>query len=112
MENRYLLNVMFCALSNCPTKICDSALSALYTVSRRHISDVRTALQAMCEDSSVDHHAFIENGIEGYRKHNRHPMNLYPNHIRERIETHLDMVLRADPAGGSEMGLSCLFARD
>lgn len=109
-ENRYLLNVMFSPLANAPTKVCDSVLSALYTVSTGHTSDVRTALQAMCDDPTIEHRALIEGGVEGYRKHNRHPMNRYPDHIREKVENHLDMVLRADPAGANGLNVCRVYS--
>lgn len=109
-ENRYPLNVMFSPLSNSATKVCHAALSALYTVSKGHISDVRAALEAMCSDPDIDHRDFIEGGVDGYRKHNRHPMNRYPDHIREKVENHLDMVLRADPAGGNGLNICRVYS--
>lgn len=109
-ENRFLLNVMFSPLSMAPTKVCDSALSALYTVSKGHISDVRTALDTMCSNPSIEHRAFIEGGVEGYRKHGMHPMNRYPDHIREKVENHLDMVLRADPAGANGLNVCRVYS--
>lgn len=101
---------MFCPLSNSPTKVCDSALSALYTVSEGHISDVRTALESMCADPAIDHRAFIEGGVDGYRAQRIHPMNRYPDHIREKVENHLDMVLCADPAGRSGLNVCRVYS--
>lgn len=89
---------------NAPLKICDKALSALYTVSVEVIAEVRMFLEKMCKDPSldddddrIDRRATLHNGLPGYRKHQKHPMNRYPDAVRRKIEMHLDMILRADP---------------
>lgn len=109
-ENRFLLNALSSPFSNSPVQTCGTALSALYTVSKLHIADIRLTLQQMCADPSVDHRSFIAGGVEGYRKHALHPMNRYPAYIRDKIETHLDLVLRADPAGSNGISVCRVYS--
>ena len=99
-ENRFLLNRLFCPLTSSTVLTCNRALSALYTVSESLISDVRRALNKLCvAESSED---TLETACSGrYSYFRGHPMNRFPESVRERIESHLDMVLRADPAGSS-----------
>lgn len=109
-ENRYLLNVMFSPLSNSTVSTCNRALGALYTVTEAVIADVRMVLNAMCSDPSLNDRPFIADVVEGYRKHRRHPMNRYPDSVRERVENHLDMVLRADPAGSTGLNVCRVYS--
>lgn len=69
---------MFCPLLNTPLKICDKALANLYTMSEQVIADVRMVLDKMCKDPSLDDRAVLRDGVEGYKKHPKHPMNRYP----------------------------------
>lgn len=96
-ENRYLLNVMFCPLLNAPMKVCNTALANLYTVSEPVIAEVRMVLDRMCKDPDLEDREILKNGAEGYRRHYNHPMNRYPDSVRQKIEAHLDMIVRADP---------------
>lgn len=98
-ETCFLLNRLFCPLSNSSLNVCNRALSALYTVSEARIADVRRAVGEMCENSNDDDTALLSDPSTMYNYQRNHPMNRYSTEIRERIETHLDMVLRADPAG-------------
>lgn len=100
-ENRFLLNRLFCPLTNSTTKVCNQAISALYTVSEGLVADVRRTLDAMCQDSCPERRHLQTDGSARYKYERSHPMNRYPDEVRDKIERHLDMVLRADPAGSS-----------
>lgn len=108
-ENRFLLNVMFCPLSNCAVRQCDRALSQLFTVSPGVIAEVRQTLEAMCSDPAIEDRDFIESGGKEY-EHPSQPMNRYPDQVRERIESHLDMVIRADPAGSAGINVCRVYS--
>ena len=82
-ENRYLLSAIFCSLTNASVRICNSALSALYTISESVIADLRRVLNAMCSDPSLQDLPLLEKGVQGYRKNLNHPVNRYPNHLLE-----------------------------
>lgn len=97
-ENKYLLNSMFCPITNTTIRTCNKALSALYTVSEVVIAEIRGQLDALCENPSENDRNLISKGTDVYRSHGAHPMNAYPKHLKDRIETHLDMVLRPDPS--------------
>ena len=96
-ENRYLLNVKFCPLSNSPVSFCDNSLATLYTVSEGVISDIRTILNQMCTNPSIDRKQVLLDGCLGYRKNFTHRLNKFPDSVREKVETNLDMIIRPDP---------------
>lgn len=98
-ENRFLLNRLYCPLSNSTTRVCNRALSVLYTVSESLIADVRRVLDAMCSDPLQQDRPLLSDVALRYQYDHTHPMNRYGNDIREKVESHLDIVLRADPAG-------------
>lgn len=100
-ENRFLLNRMFCSLTNSSIRVCNRAISALYTVSESLVADVRLVLDTMCSDPSLQDRPAIINGSARYHYDRSHPINRYPEAIRNKVEGHLDMILRADPAGSS-----------
>lgn len=60
----------------------------------------------MCNDPSLEDRAIVRKGLDVYTKSPLHPANRYDDRICERIETHLDMILRADP--GASDGGACL----
>lgn len=100
-ENRFLLNRMFCPLTNTTTRVCNRSISALYTVSESLISDVRRVLNVMCNDPSLPDRPLLCDASTRYRYDRGHPLNRYPDSVRNKVERQLDMVLRADPAGSS-----------
>lgn len=96
-ENQFLLNLMHCPLTNTTVKICDKALSALFTVSVPVIGNIRYVLQSICDDPSLDRREVVAENAKGYKYAAGHPMNRYSPEVRRRVELHLDFVLRADP---------------
>lgn len=89
--------MMFCPLLNAPVGICTKALSALYTISEHVIADARRILQQMCAKPSQHDRTTLRNGVDGYQKNLGHPMNRYSDEIRDKLETHLDFILRVAP---------------
>lgn len=63
------------------------------------IANVRRAIDEMCADSTANERPLLSDGSTIYQYQRTHPANRYPKEIRDEIENHLDMVLRADPAG-------------
>lgn len=82
---------------NASVRICDKALSALYTVSVAVLSDMRIVPDTMYRDPSIEDCPVLQNGLAVSTKSRLHPGNRYPDNVRKQVETHLDMVLRADP---------------
>lgn len=70
------------------------------------VHDVRLVLESMCNDPSLENRALLQNVAPGYRMYEKHQMNRNPDSIREKVETHLDMVLRADP-GATDGVVTC-----
>lgn len=70
------------------------------------IADVRRVLEKICNDPSIDRRPVLETREKGYNYSPRHPMNRYSDAVREKIETYLDMILRADP-GASDGVNTC-----
>ncbi len=63
-ETQFLLNAMFSPLTNSVQRICDAAISSLYTVSSSLVPNVRALLQKLCNDLSLcdrepDPHGYI-----------------------------------------------------
>lgn len=109
-ENQFLLNVMLCPLLNCTVRLCNKALSALFTVSESTIADVRRVLDMICKDPSLDSRALLKDKEKGYRYSGRHPMNRYSPAVRERIEIYLDMLLRADPGASDGVNVCRVYS--
>ena len=99
-ENRFLLNRLFCPLTSSTVLTCNRALSALYTVSESLVADVRRALNKLCLAVSLDD-TLETSRADRYSYYRGHPMNRVSECVRDKIESHLDMVLRADPAGAN-----------
>lgn len=95
-ENQFLLDVLFCPLTNSVVLVCNTAVSALYTVSPALLADVKRALHKLCNDKSLLGRPFRVHGMSEYRAVN-HPLNRYPDEVRDKVEQELDMILRADP---------------
>lgn len=89
-EQQYLINHMFCPLTNDVVRTCDEAISEL-------VAELRIIVYAICRDSTVLSRPLRQHGMKVYRK-THHPMNRLPAAVRRRYEQGLDMVLRADPA--------------
>lgn len=100
-EYRFLINVMFCPLTNEAVNMCNNAISSWYTVSEAYAAEIRRILNQMGSDPDLEHRSLIENAYQGFLTSKRHPFNRYAAHIREKIESHSDLVLRADPSGAS-----------
>lgn len=41
-----------------------------------------------------------------------HPVNRYPDHVRERVETHLEIVLRADPGANDGVPVYRVYSHE
>ncbi len=95
-ETQFLLNAMYSPLTNSVERICDSAISSLYTVSSSLVANLRALLQKICNDPSLCDREPDPHGLSIYR-HTNHPMNKLPHAVRVRVEQELDMVTRADP---------------
>lgn len=92
---------MFRPLSDCTTRQCNRSFSALFAVSEGLIADVRRPLDDMCSNPSLEHPSLLECWKSSQHKHPRHPMNRFGDCVGDRIEIHLNMVLRGDPAGST-----------
>lgn len=68
----------------------------------------RMVLGRMCTDLSQEDGEILKHEAERYRKHHNHPINRYPDSVRERIAVRLDMIIRADPSA-SDGGNTCRF---
>lgn len=109
-ENRFLLNAMFCPLSNTTVKQCNRSLSAFFTVSTGFIADIRRLLEKLCSLPSPDDRTLLANSISGHYEHKKHPMNRFSDEVRDRVENHLDMILRADPAGSTDINICRVYS--
>lgn len=103
---------MFCPLSNSTVELCNRALSALFTVSLGVIADIRGIFDQLCEDPSLEDRPLLENGTSSHYKNPMHPMNRFSYEIRDRIENHLNIVLRADPAGAADLNVCRVYSPD
>ena len=96
-EHRFLMNQIFCPLTNTSIRICNTAIAELYTISEPLVASVCLLVHQMCEDPSIEELPVREHGLKRYRER-YHPMNLLPEELIERVERHLDMILRPDLA--------------
>lgn len=67
-------------------------------------------LEGMCKDPSLDGRYIFRVGFEGYRRHPCHPMNHLPDSIRDKIETHLEMVLRVEPGASDRINTCGMYS--
>ena len=96
-EHRYLMNQMFCPLTNTSVMVCNRAISQLYTISEELVASIRLLVHQTCKDPSIVDLPLREHGLKRYRER-KHPLNRFPQEIIEQVEKHLDMILRPDPA--------------
>ena len=96
-EHRYIMNQLFCPLTNTSVRVCNAAIAQLYTVSEQLISSLRMIVHQLCEDPALWDMPIREHGMKRYRVRH-HPINRLPSALVEHVERHLDMVLRPDPA--------------
>ena len=109
-ENQFLLNVMFCLLLNTSVQQCTRSLSKLYTVSENKIGPIRIVLDRICSDPSLSDQSAREKWINLGYTYRSHPIRKYDAEFRSRIENHLDMVLRHDPAGGEGFNVARVYS--
>lgn len=91
-EHHFLLNFMFCPLTNCTVRKCNRSLASLFTVSEGLVRSVRSVLDRICTDEALQDRPLREDWQKhGYTYHN-HPILRYDKDVRERVANHLNMV--------------------
>lgn len=111
-EHQFLLNIIFCPLSNSTVRQCDRAIEKLFTVSEGVVGAVRRTLHLMCNESLFEDQPLQPNWWNrGYLSAN-HPANRMDDDMRERIENHLNMILRPDPSGGEDKSVCSVYSTE
>ena len=100
---------MFCPLPNTSVRVCNNAVSQLYTISEALASSIRLLVHQMCDDPALQDSPFREHGMKRYRERH-HPMNRFPPDVIEHIERHLDMILRPDPAASDGTNICRVYS--
>ena len=108
-ENRYIMNQLFCPLTNTSVRVCNRSITELYAVSEPVVSALRLVIQQFCEDPSLPEMPVREHGLKKYRERN-HPMNRLAEHVVQNVERHLDMILRSDPAASDGSHVCRVYA--